>query len=154
MERPEPPAEISSSSLQLAAGVVLPASAYAFAFSRSSGPGGQNVNKLATKAQLRVPLAELQSRIGDAALRRLIALAGPSRVTMAGELVITSEESRSQHRNRDACVERLCELVLRALHPPRPRRATKPSKGSKRRRLDAKKHRGDVKRSRGASHDD
>ena len=144
---------ISSSSLHLAAGVVLPPSAYAFAFSRSSGPGGQNVNKLATKAQLRVALSDLQSRMGDAALARLVALAGPSRLTAAGEIVISSEESRSQHRNRDACVERLRELVLRALRPPRPRRATKPSAGSKRRRLESKKRRGAVKRARGASHD-
>jgi len=151
MEPVEEP--VSSSALQLAAGVVLPASAYAFAFSRSSGPGGQNVNKLATKAQLRVALSELRQRMGDAAVERLVALAGPSRLTAAGEIVITSEESRSQHRNRDACVERLRELVLRALRPPRPRRATRPSAGCTRRRLESKKRRGDVKRSRGASHD-
>ncbi|MDX2146842.1 MAG: alternative ribosome rescue aminoacyl-tRNA hydrolase ArfB [Planctomycetota bacterium] len=131
--------------VRLAPGVFVPEGVLEFSFSSSSGPGGQNVNKRATKCQLRVPLAALRLPV-DAELR-LITLAG-AQITSVGELLIAADEFRSQGRNRDACIERLSELVTRAMVRPKKRRPTKPSKGSKERRLNEKKARGEVKRNR------
>lgn len=170
----------------------VPAHALRFAFARSSGPGGQNVNKRSTKCLLRVEIAELA--LSPAQRERLVRLAGPSLVvrgdkavadaeqsedvepeattesrfaaratrtlgdasdarderdeTSAVQLLIVSDEHRSQERNRDAAIERLHELVLRCLVPPKQRRATKPSRAAKQRRLTAKKQRGERKRER------
>lgn len=134
--------------VEVAPRVRLPESALRFTFARSSGPGGQNVNKLATKARLHVALADLQAVIGPAATRRLEAIAGAARLTDAGDLVLVCEESRSQRDNRDACLERLRELLLRAIHVPKVRRATKPTYGSKLRRLDDKQERARTKKNR------
>ena len=147
---PEPPAP-PGGSVEVAPGIFLPESTLRFSFARSSGPGGQNVNKLSTKARLHVALADLRPRIGEGAAHRLIELAGPSRLNVEGDLVLSADESRSQRANREACLDRLRELLVRALHPPRPRKKTRPSKASKRRRLEAKKRRGEVKRLRGAA---
>lgn len=116
-----------------------------FSFSRSAGPGGQNVNKLATKAELRVWLNDLP--IPHRALGRLRAMAG-SRVTDAGELILVAQSDRSQHRNREICLEKLRELIERALVEPKVRRKTKPSKGSVERRIREKKSRSKIKRDR------
>lgn len=138
-QQPEP------DGVQIAGRVVVAKSALRFTFVPSPGPGGQNVNKRATKAQLRVSVAELNLPAGAA--KRLEDLAGPSR--MAGdELVITSDEHRSQKRNRDACLDRLRELVARALVRPKTRKPTKPSRGAVQRRIDEKKQRGETKRRR------
>jgi ribosome-associated protein len=134
-------------SIQLAPTVAVPASAVSFSFSSSSGPGGQNVNKRATKAELRVLLADLP--IPHDALLRLAAMAG-QRLTDAGELVIVSDEHRSQPRNKAECLARLRELIVRALVRPRKRRATRPSRGSVERRLEAKRRDSHIKRSRRA----
>ena len=116
-------------------------------FVRSSGPGGQNVNKVNSAVELRFEAARSPNLSGPqkARLRRL---AG-RRWTQDGAVVIFAQEERSQARNRDVARDRLADLVRAALHPPKPRRKTRPTLGSVRRRLDAKKQRGAVKRLRG-----
>ena len=134
--------------VEIAPGLLVPDAILRFTFSRSSGPGGQNVNKLSTKARLHVALADLSTHMNPDALQRLVLLAGTGRLNDAGDLVIACEESRSQSANRDTCLERLRELLLQAAQPVRKRRKSKPTRGSNQRRLDAKKVRGAHKRSR------
>lgn len=137
--------------LQLAPGVRVRADAVVFSFASSSGPGGQNVNKRATKAELRVRLDELP--LTAAAARRLADLAG-RRLTTTGELIITGDEHRSQERNREECLTRLREILVQAMTEPRIRRPTKPSRGSKMRRLETKRRSGDIKKKRRHPGDD
>ena len=117
-------------------------------FVRSTGPGGQNVNKLATAVQLRFDLR--QSRTLPPEVRaRLERLAG-RRLTNEGVLIIIAQRHRTQERNRQEAREKLIELMRRAAAPPKPRHATKPTAASKRRRLDTKTRRSRLKRLRGA----
>lgn len=134
--------------VRIGPGRTIPESLLEFSFVSSSGPGGQNVNKRATKCQLRVRLADLPLTPGQIA--RLTNLAG-SAVTLEGDLLITADEYRSQPRNKDACIDRFAELVRRALVPPKVRRATRPSRGSVERRLQEKRVRSERKRHRGSS---
>jgi ribosome-associated protein len=131
--------------------VRVPASALRFSAVRASGPGGQNVNKVSTKIELRLSLRDLP--ISLEALDRLRRLAG-RRVTAEDDLILTESGSRSQSANRDAAIERLRDLVAAAVIAPKPRIATKPSKGSKRRRIEGKKRRADTKRLRGRPSDE
>lgn len=131
--------------IELAPGVILPEHALRFAFTTGAGPGGQNVNKRATRCVLRVALADLP--LPPDALDRLRA-AAPHLVTDAGELVISGGRERSQERNRADCLARLRELLLIAMVRPRTRRKTRPTRASKERRLAAKKRRGQIKRLR------
>jgi ribosome-associated protein len=132
--------------IELAPGVRVSESALRVAFSRSGGPGGQHVNKTNSKVELWLRLDAVVGLAGDA-MARLRSIAG-RRITDAGELHIISEGSRSQHQNRDEAMERLRELIVQAQVRPKARRKTKPSRGSKERRLNAKKRRSDVKAGR------
>ncbi|WP_078104049.1 alternative ribosome rescue aminoacyl-tRNA hydrolase ArfB, partial [Staphylococcus aureus] len=120
-------------------------------FVRASGPGGQNVNKLSTAAQLRYDSrrAMLAPDI-DARLQRI---AG-QRMTKEGVIVIHAQRSRTQERNREDAIERLVDMTREASVRPTPRRATRPTLGSKKRRLEGKKHRGSIKAMRGGRIDD
>ena len=117
-------------------------------FVRASGPGGQNVNKVATAVQLRFDAAHSAS-LPPALRARVLRIAG-SRATVSGFIVITADRFRSQSRNRADALARLVELVRKAARPIKPRRATVPTRASRERRLEEKKRRGDVKRTRRA----
>jgi ribosome-associated protein len=120
-------------------------------FVRASGPGGQNVNKVSTAAQLRFDTSRI-ALPADAALR-LARLAG-SRMTKDGVIVIQAYRFRSQERNRADAIDRLEEMLKKAMERPIPRRVTKPTYGSKQRRLEGKKRRSDVKSRRGRAFED
>jgi ribosome-associated protein len=115
---------------------------------RASGPGGQNVNKVASAVVLRFDVAGSRS-LTDTVRHRLIRLAG-NRVTDRGVLIIKAQRYRTQERNRRDALERLAQWIRRAATLPKPRRATRPTAASKRKRLDAKQRRGQAKRLRGA----
>jgi ribosome-associated protein len=117
------------------------------AFVRSSGPGGQNVNKVSSAVQLRFDVRASPSLPNDVAIR-LMRLAG-KRLTKDGVIVIIAQTHRQQERNRADARERLFDLIRQAAVRPVPRRATKVPKAAKRKRLEGKKHRGQIKSLRG-----
>jgi ribosome-associated protein len=131
----------------VAPGVEIPDSDLQVAFTRSAGPGGQNVNKVASAVQLRFALASNTTLRADVKTR-LRALAG-HRVTDDGELLIVARETRSQEQNRRMAEERLADLVRRALVVPKKRHATKPTRASRERRLDGKARSQRTKKLRG-----
>jgi len=121
-------------------------------FIRSPGPGGQNVNKVASAVQLRFDLARNTTLPGDVKAR-LIGLAG-SRMTREGTLILTAHGHRSQERNRQEALEKLIDLIRRATIAPATRYKTKPTFGSKKRRLESKGRRSKIKQLRSSTRDD
>lgn len=138
--------------LEIGGGIVIPASELRESASRSSGPGGQHVNKASTRVSLRWSVAGSEA-LGPAQRARLIDRLG-ARLTRAGDLVVHAEGSRSRARNREAARERLAELVADLLRVPRVRRPSRPSRGAREDRMRSKKRRADVKRGRGQLPDD
>ncbi len=129
--------------------IQIPESEISESFVRSSGPGGQNVNKVATAVQLRFDAAHSPS-LSDEVKQRLIRLAG-SRATEEGVLVIEARRFRTQEKNREDARERLTLLIRKALHKPASRKPTHPGAAARRRRLEDKKLHGELKRSRRAN---
>ena len=132
--------------IQVTPHISLDESELSESFVRSSGPGGQNVNKVSSAVQLRFDARRSPSLPNDVAIR-LMNLAG-SRLTKDGVIVIIAQSHRQQERNRAEARERLFDLIREAAVPPRPRRATKVPKTEKKKRLEGKKRRSETKRQR------
>lgn len=125
--------------MEINAALAIPESEFDWTYTRAGGPGGQNVNKVSSKAVLRwnvLSSPSLPAHVKD----RLIAL-NRRRVAQTGDLILTSQRFRDQERNRQDCLEKLAEMVREAATLPKARRATRPTRSSKARRLDAKRHR-------------
>ena len=132
--------------LEITPDISLPDHDFTWSFVRASGPGGQNVNKVATAAQLRFDLAGTQS-LGPAVKQRLRSLAG-RRVTEDGALIIVARNQRTQEGNRREALERLADLVQRALVAPKVRKPTRPTRAARERRLETKTQRRSTKQLR------
>ena len=133
--------------LEISAQVIIPDEELEWKFIRSSGPGGQNVNKVASAVQLRFLLPRNTS-IAAPAKHRLRRMAG-QRLVDDGSILIAARDERSREQNRRAALGRLADLVRAALIEPKIRKKTRPTKASKERRIEAKKRRSSAKRSRG-----
>jgi len=131
---------------EIGPGLTLPADRVSFTFAKSGGPGGQHVNKTATAVTLTVPTDALAAVLPADAMHRLKHQAG--HLLADDKLIIQAADSRSQHANRKACLLRLRQLVIQAIHRPKPRKPTRPSRGVKERRLREKKSIGQRKSER------
>jgi len=127
--------------------VTIPDEDYDVSFARSGGAGGQNVNKVSSKVHLRFRLGQTRALTPGAKAR--LREACPGRLTEDGDVVISADRERDQHQNLRDAEQKLAALIRAALVPPKQRTATKPTKGSQRRRLNEKSKRGDVKAARG-----
>ena len=137
---------MSETNITLAPGVSIPASCVQFHFARSGGPGGQNVNKVNSKAELRIRPEDIRGLTGSALFR--LRSAAANRITTDGELLIVSDTARHQEVNRNECVARLAALVSAAVKEPKVRRKTRPTRGSVDRRIEQKRARSQVKQQR------
>ena len=137
--------------ISVAPGIALDENEIELTFIRASGPGGQNVNKVATAVQLRFDIPRSVS-LPLAVRERLQVLAG-RRVSREGVLVITAHRFRSQEQNRRDAIARLAALIREAALPRKKRRPTRPTHASRQRRLEGKRRRGEIKRARGGRHD-
>lgn len=126
--------------------IAVPLAEIEFTFARSGGPGGQNVNKVNSKAQMRWRVTETESLPGDVQERFISKFA--KRINNEGDLIIASQEHRDQASNVDACLEKLREMLTEVAVAPEPRRATKPSRAAKRRRVESKRIRSVTKQLR------
>jgi ribosome-associated protein len=138
--------------LLLAPGVFLPGRELSWTASRSGGPGGQNVNKVSTKIELRFDLAK--NRTLNEAVKARLRAREAGRFDTHGRIMVTCDTTRSQSQNLELAREKLAEMVRAALAAPKRRRPTKPSKGARRARVQDKRHVAEKKRSRGGSWDD
>ena len=138
--------------LVINAAIAIPDDELVERFVRASGPGGQNVNKVSTAVRLRFDVRRSPS-LPEMVRAKLETLAG-SRLTLDGVLIIQAQQFRSQERNRQDALDRLVALIRAAAQREIPRRPTRPTLGSKRRRLEAKSQRGAIKRQRGADPED
>jgi ribosome-associated protein len=132
--------------LRISRDIVIDENDFDISFVRASGPGGQNVNKLSTAAQLRYDIGRAQ--LAPDVHERLVRIAG-QRLTKDGVVVIHAQRFRTQERNRQDAIDRLTAMLREASVRPTPRRATKPTYASKQRRLEGKKRRSDIKSRRG-----
>ena len=145
MDEPQPPST-PAGRLSVTESLAIPLDEFRFEFARSGGPGGQNVNKVNSKAVLRWTPAESPGLPPAVKERLLRAVA--SRLTKEGELLVTSQLTRDQSRNVDDCLEKVRLLVLAAARPPKARRPSRPTLASKVRRVEAKLRRSTTKRLR------
>ncbi len=132
--------------LEITATLAIPEDEFEWSFARSGGPGGQNVNKVASKAVLRWNIAvnttipaEVKARLAEQQKRFF---------TLDAGVIITSQRYRDQERNREDCLEKLRAMIVQATFVPKPRKKTRPTRGSQRARLQDKKRRGAIKRDR------
>ena len=132
--------------LRISRDIVIDENDFDISFVRASGPGGQNVNKLSTAAQLRYDIGHAQ--LAPDVHERFVRIAG-QRLTKDGVVVIHAQRVRTQERNRQDAIDRLTAMLREASVRPTPRRATKPTYASKQRRLEGKKRRSDIKSRRG-----
>lgn len=155
MKNPEPPTSDLDSLhdvLDVTPRIQIPLDEFTFEMSRSSGPGGQNVNKVNSKVALRWRPLESRSLPDD--VRQRFATRFASKLLTDGSLLIACEKSRSQLLNRAGCLDQLARWLREVAVPPKKRKATKPTRASKRRRLDDKRRRADTKRMRGTPGDE
>jgi ribosome-associated protein len=138
--------------LEITPQLQIPETEFTWTFARSGGPGGQNVNKVASKAVLRWDIAASTALAEDVKIR--LALQQKRFFTQDGGMLIMSQRYRDQERNCADCLDKLRAIIVQALAVPRQRKKTRPSRGSKRARLDAKKRRGAIKQARRQPHED
>ncbi len=139
--------------IQVTDTIAVPDEELDWSYARSGGPGGQNVNKVSSKAVLRWTAARSAAPIPLAAWARMKARF-PSRFTVEGDIVISSQEYRDQERNREACLTKLVEMIQAALVEPKPRKKTKVSKAAKRRRVEDKRRQSAKKQGRRPGRDE